>query len=428
MTTVAVLTDFVSHDPAYSLCGVVLAQAKMLHAGGLPYRVIVRKGWREPGDLYPGVQAVPVLDHGPDVGSNAVRITERSAEDVARLTVQLYQALQGVDVVLTHDLIYQPNAWLLHVAARRVAKKRSDLAWLHWVHSATNMGVSEQLGPFRQEVRPPWPNAKLVVMHDEELQRKSTLYRYEPDKVVVVPNAIDLCEGYHPLARRCVEEWELEDADVLAVYPCRLDRGKQPHVVAEVFAALRGMGYDARLVIVDFHSVGGDKAAYRREMKERAAADGLPLHFTSDLGGECSYHVPHKGVLDLFGFADMLVHASKSESDPLILQEAIWARCGLVLNFDNPVFRPYGGVSLQYKWSSAIDVHTGLPGETTTTYKDRAAYMRGCAGGVAYLVRHNPVLRAHAECRKTRGLRAVWRRNLWPAIEGLVAKGRRGGA
>jgi glycosyltransferase involved in cell wall biosynthesis len=418
---VCVLTDFLNYDPGYSLCHVVRNQVKMLVRNGYKPRLIVRKGFQDKHKAdYPGAEVVAV-DPG-ETGDNRVTVTTDSPADIERLHDQLRIALDGHDVCLTHDLIYQPNMWKHHVAARRLALERPELRWLHWVHSATDLGAARKTRQFRQELRGPFPHSRLVAMHPEEVQRKGNLFGYEQDQIVVIPNPIDLTAGFDPLALAVVDELDLMTADVVAVYPCRLDRGKQPHIIIEVFAQLRDLGYDARVVIVDFHSTAGDKATYRDEMKAQAEKSGVPVLFTSDVeggwgGAPYSYCVPNRAVRDLFAVADVLVHPSMSECDPLILPEAAWARCALVLNFDLPVFRQYDGRALLYKFSSAIDVHTGMPGNTNVKYGSREEYMREVAGGIAYLMENNPVLYLHAKMRKERSLEGAWHK-LWAAIEG----------
>jgi hypothetical protein len=116
-------------------------------------------------------------------------------------------------------------------------------------------------------------------------------------------------------------------------------------------------------------------------------------------------------------YADIFIHPSRSESDPLTVPEAMWKRCGLMLNFDLPVFRQWDGKALFGKFSSNIDVLTGQPGETNTEYSSREMYMYEMAGKVAYILRNNPILANHVEIRKTRSLEAHWQK-LWAAIEG----------
>jgi len=418
---IAILTDFVSHDPAYSLCGVVANQVKMFATDRHKPKLLVRKGFSAE-DAYPGAEIL-VLDPG-EIGNNVVNVTEQSESEIQVLRGQMVHALDGTDVVLTHDLIYQPNMWKYHVAARRVARDRPDLKWLHWVHSSTDMGTASQVGPFSKELNGQFPNAKLVAMHTEEFNRKGSLYGYEADQMIIVPNPLDLVEGYHPAAKMMVKAGELYKADIVAVYPARLDRGKQVEVIVDIFRELNRKGWDARLVIVDFHSTAGDKAIYRKELTEKAweRKPETPVYFTSvetvGLNKDYGYHLPHKAVMDLMEYSDIFVHPSRSESDPLTVPEAAWKRCGLVLNYDLPVFRLWEGSALLYRFSSNIDVTSGMPGLTETEQSNPQAYMAHVAGGIAHVMQTNSVLKNHARVRKERSLEAVWSHHLWPAITG----------
>jgi len=414
---IAILTDFVNFDPAYSLCRVVRDQCKMLQRDGRRFRMIVRKGYHGPPDAYPGAEII-TADPG-QTGDNQVHLTPEVPRELDQLTADLERALEGVTVVLAHDLIYQPNCWKWHITARRIARKRPEIKWIQWVHSSTDLGISKQVGPYVGELQGAFPNSLLVAFHREEVNRKGALFGYEQDRVVIVPNPVDFLEDAHPLTRRIADEFGLMRADVIAVYPCRLDRGKQPHVIAEIFEQLRAMGYDARVVVCDFHSLGGDKVKYRDEMARQYAEF---VHFTSQLDGETdgikhAYLLPHRVVMELLELGDVLVHPSVSEADSLVLAEAMWKRCGLVLNFDLPRFREFDGLAVFGKFSSYIDVNTGMPGGTQTSYGNRTEYMRSIAGAIDYQMRNNPTLALHAKMRKERSLTGAWL-PLQAAIEG----------
>jgi glycosyltransferase involved in cell wall biosynthesis len=406
----AILTDFVSHDDAYSLCNVVANQVKMLTRNGHECKVLVRKGFPEE-QQYEGAETV-VLDHG-ETGSNEVKVTDRSASEIDALERQLGEALLDCSVVLTHDLIYQANLWKANVAARRVGKNIPSLRWLHWVHSSTNLKTAEKAGRFRKELEEPFPNSKLVAMHVEEVMRKGHLYGYERNQIVLVPNPLDVMAHYHPVAKYVLagDWWK---ADAIAVFPARLDRGKQPHIILEVFSELRQLGWDARVVIVDFHSTGGDKASYRNEMIQQ---HGDFVTFTSTLEGN-EYHIPHRAVMDLFDYADVFIHPSRSECDPLTVPEAAWKRNLLVLNYDLPVFRLWDGGALHYKWSSNIDVNTGLPGETNTAYGNWRRYCADTAAAIAHMLQNDMPLANHRRVRQERSLEAVAARHFLPVVLG----------
>ena len=411
MSNIAILTDFIGHDPAYSLCGVVANQVKMLVKNGYKPTVIVKEGFK---DDYPGCEMVSV---DPGRTSNSVKVDEECEDEIHVLERQLRAILGDIDVVLTHDLIYQAAMWKYHVACRRIAKELPNIKWLHWVHSSTSMNTANQTGIYKEELKGKFPNSTLVVFHAEEMVRKAGSFGYEIDETVILSNPLDLTEGYHPAALEAIKLGGLHKADAIAVYPARLDRGKQIEIVLEVFGGLADQDIDARVVVIDFHSTAGDKSVYRSHLKAQAEELGVPTIFTSDLKyPEAKYHIPHQAVLDLMDYADIFIHPSRSESDPLTVPEAMWKRCGLMLNFDLPVFRQWDGKALFGKFSSNIDVATGQPGETNTEYSSREMYMYEMASKVAYVLRNNPILANHIEIRKTRSLEAHWQK-LWAAIE-----------
>ena len=406
----AILTDFISHDPAYSLCAVVANQVKMLDGEDLT--VFVRAGFKLEDNCPYGPRVV-MLDPGR-TGSNTVDVTPECEAEIDSLHEQLERHLRDIDVVLTHDLVYQANMWKYHVAARRFALTHPEVKWLHWVHSATNLATASKTGKYRTELTGKFPNSHLVAMHEEEINRKASMLGYERDEVVIIPNPFDTMEDYHPLTKSILGDkaWA---ADCIMVYPARLDRGKQVEVVGEIAEALNVQGWATQVIVVDFHSTVGDKEKYRGELKSRF---GEFMRFTSDVEGG-RYHVPHKVVMDLFDYADVFVHPSRSESDPLTVPEAMWKRNQLVLNFDLPVFRQYDGRALFGKFSSNVDVTTGGVGETNTAYSNRTAYMKDMGKAVAYMIQQNPVLRNHRLVRQTRSLEAVRTKFLLPAIAGV---------
>jgi len=399
-------------------------QVKMLVRGGYEPLMLVRKGWpKYSSQFYEGARFA-ILDPGK-IGSNVVKVTPESETEILSLETQLKESLPETDIVLTHDLIYQPNMWKYHIAARRVAKNRPGLKWLHWVHSATDMGVTDRVGRFRGELQGKFPHSQIVAMHPEEVMRKAAMFGYEMDETVLIPNPVDFLEDFDPAAKMVVEKCNLMRADIIAIYPCRLDRGKQPHIIMEIFAELRGMGFNAWAIFADFHSndqkTSKEKSNYRDEIKRNAEKKNAQVFFTSDLAGKAAngtpyeYLIPHKAVMDLMTLADFLIHPSRSECDPLIVPEAAWAKCGLLLNWDLPLFRQYQGRALFGRFSSGIDVMSGMPGETKTRHSDWKAHMHQLASCIAYQMINNPILALHSEMRKSRSLEGAW-----PALEAAI--------
>ena len=416
MKKVCIVTAFRGYDPAYGLCRFVENEVKMLVRGGYTPRLIVRTGYKadECADAYAGAEIV-AIDPG-ETGSNRVEVKPESRGEIDALEIQLLQAVEDFDVCITHDLIFQANLWKHHVAARRIAPKLPGLRWLHVVHSASALNTVSKTGRFRRELEGKFPNSRLVIFDREATNRYGALYGYEMDERVVIPPPVDFLADFHLLAQGIVLENALMRADIILTYPCRLDRGKQPHILIEIAEHLNNMGYDAPVVLIDSYSNLGDKLAYKLEMQEKAAEANVPLICVSD-HPDVKVRLPHQAVMDLLEVADVMVQPSTTESYSRVMVEAAWKRCALVLNFDLPIFRQYDGLALFGKFSSTVDVLTGHPGSTKTEYSDRSAYMRGMAAAIAYQMENNPVLKLHRQMRQERSLEGVWPA-FWAAIEG----------
>ncbi len=128
-----------------------------------------------------------------------------------------------------------------------------------------------------------------------------------------------------------------------------------------------------RMIVIDFHSTGGDKVTYRDELKEIGIDWGLnpvELTFTSDFDPEWSAQVSHDVVRELMMFQNVMIMPSVSESYSLVTQEAAALGCVTVLNQDFPPFRDiFGPHAIYRKYSSNLDVmNNGLDGWTDTKY------------------------------------------------------------
>lgn len=398
---IAILTDLLNYDPAYSISTAVKNQLLMLQMRGYNPVLVVKNGYDDSFRQYGNPKIVQINQGKCD---NVVKIDADTELEIEHIYNELMTTIPGFDAIITHDLIYQPAQFKMHIAARRFAIENPDTKWLHFVHSATHMNTASQTGDYQKELTGKFPHSTLAVFHYEEQTRKAGLYGYEIDQTAIVPNAYDIAEYYEPLTKKVIADNKLWQADMIAVYPARLDRGKQPHIVIEIFEQLNEMGFYAPVIIADFHSTSGDKEIYRSEMRKMASTK-TPVIFMSDYE---PYHVPHKVIRELFEYGDILIHPSRSESDPLIIPEAAWAGCGLVLNMDLSPFRQWTPL-IQGKFSANIDITNGMLGTTETSYSDRKTYMRGIANQIVYHMQNNPVLSGHKQIRQQRSLEAVSR-------------------
>lgn len=374
---VTIFTTFADISEAYSLNRVVQDQLKMFLDNDYSPSVIVAESF-EPTGIYAdprvNIKKIPLVPV-----HNEVKKDETFDEDVNKLVSGLEEVLKDSDVVITHDVIYQNAALKHNFAARRIAEKYPQLRWLHWIHSATSPVTLSNLKPYFQDeylnlVSKPFPNSFYVFFNDYSVPRVAKNFGVSEDVVRVVHHPSDLTEVYglsSDVASLCKEK-DVFSADVICVYPVRLDRGKQVQYVIKTIACLKSIGLKVKVIIVDFHSTGGDKVTYRDELKAMAIDWGLnseDIIWTSEFLPAWHAEIPHMDVMALMRLANVFIMPSVSESYSLITQEAGLNKVVAVLNFDFPPFRDIFGPNAIYrKYSSNIDVMSGEDGNTNTQY------------------------------------------------------------
>lgn len=425
---VAILTTFTGWDPAYSLCRVVDEQIRMLVFGGYKPVVFVKEGFRPEEAFALKEVELRFIPSVPASNFISEAVDETFKEDVDKLQKALVKGLQDIDVVLTHDLIYQPESLKLNFAARKAIEeddKVKKVRWLHWVHSATSPAtLGKELGQqdsYFDIAQKRFPNSFVIFPNSYSIPRVARNFGFEEDQVKVVHHSTNLpglCK-WEPLVTQLVMEKNMLTADAIAVYPIRLDRGKQVEVVIKIMAQLKKLNYTVRVIIVDFHSTGGDKVVYRDELKQMATDWGLndfDLTFTSEYHESWKSSVPHKAVHDFFELSNTFIMPSKSETYSLITQEA--ALCGniLMLNHDFAPFRDIYGKSAIYKQFSSNIGFDGLDGNINTSYEDEKGYFHDCAMRLKYELENNIVLAQQKRLRKFRNPIYVFKEEIEPLL------------
>jgi glycosyltransferase involved in cell wall biosynthesis len=352
---------------------------------------------------------------------NEIKIDATWDSDIEALRVALEQDIGDIDVILSHDMIFQPAQLKLHAAALAVANAHPEKKWLHWIHSATSSFAREH----KRIVGGSFPNYKIVFPNQYDAPRVAECYGVAVSDVAFVPHATDPLTFLmsHPLSRELATEIDLLEADVIGCYPARLDQGKQVEIGIEIFHQIKRTGRQVRYIIFDFHSTGGDKVQVRNNLIELCKSlhleVGKEVVFTSQWRKETQLECPRQMVRDIMLVGDVLIQPSRSETYSLVAQEAALCRNLLMLNFDFPVFRDiYKGDALYGKFSSNLDALTGMDGTTETRYANRADYMQDMARRIVGQLESNMVLRQFRFRRKQRNLKAVWRDYLEPLIYG----------
>lgn len=369
-----------------------------------------------------------ILKRIPDVPvSNEVQMDSTFDQDVTLLEKTLAEALDGVDVVLTHDIIYQPACVKHLVAAKRIAARRPELRWLHWIHSATSPYTLTNLRPlfvdeYAKIIGEKFPNSFYIFFNHYSIPRIAQNFKVDDADVKIVHHPTDIKSFFkiEDDSWEMVKKYDILSADVVCVYPIRLDRGKQVEKVIKVIAGLKHLGNKVRLIIGDFHSTGGDKVDYRKECQKVAEEWDLTkdeVIWLSEQKGEWEVEVPYKNIADFMRLSNVFVGASVSESYSLITQEAGLSGVGMILNRDFPPFRDiFGWAPHQIPFSSNIDSLTGLDGDTTTKVTDERDFYLNAARMLQYELKNDRTLVLKTFLRKERNLDAVFRNELEPLL------------
>lgn len=437
MKNVAIFTSFADLQKAYSLNIVVQQQIKMLLLNSYKPTVIVHESFQPEGIYaHPNVTIVKV----PNMPvHNEVKKDETFDADVDVLESRLKEILADVDVVLTHDIIYQAACLKHNFAARRVAKELPNIKWLHWIHSATSPQLLNLVRPIFSEayialLATPFPNSKYVYPNSYAVPAVAHNFGVSQEDIRVVPHATDIASffGMDTNVEKLVHMNAILEADAITTYPVRLDRGKQAEHVIKTMAELKSFGLSIRIIIVDFHSTGGDKIQYRDELKELAIDLGLnsqELIFSSEQYSDWKYEVDPRVIGMLQSISNVFIMPSVSETYSLITQEAGLTKQVVVLNYDFPPFRSiYGSNAIYRKYSSRFDILADpqeavlQQSQTNTRYGSsdlppeaqksaEQAYHRETAGQIAARLQH-PEMALATFLRKERNLQTVFKKHL----------------
>jgi glycosyltransferase involved in cell wall biosynthesis len=425
MKRVAVVTTFVDLFEAFSLCRVVEGQLKSLLRSGYFTTFVACDGFRPRG-----VFANPLLRQARlplHMVSSDEEPVERPAEfraAVEQAKARLWPVVREVDVVVTHDIVYLQGYLAYNVACRELAAEFPGVRWLHFVHSGPLLNRQFSNGDPRGARFTPFPGGCIVYPNAYDVSRVAQQFGVREQEVRIVPHALDYDAvfGFHPLTKALVERHDLYEPAILAVYPARMDRGKQPEKLVRLFSELKRAGASIRLIIACIYATGQQCIDYRNDIQAEADRLGLAeseVVFTNDLSSltgipdddlrRYEVELPHKVILDLFQLSNIYVHPSASETYSLVCQEAAATGNLLVLNDDFPPMREiYGPCATYVKFSSSL---------FTTTYNpDELAYYAGIARKILHAVEYEKTVQQKTRLRQTRNLGAVFAKHLEPLL------------
>jgi len=427
---VAILTTFYSHDQGYSLCHCVEDQIRMLVDNGYKIKLIVDEDFKSPGGYWSHPNVTYTYTPKGIPRSNEGELPDDWKKHADKLYTNLKAILKDVDVVLTHDVVLQPAHLLWNVACRWVDKEL-PIRWLHWSHSPTAPQIKCNIKEISSLIKNKFPNSLYCYPNSWDTKRVAVNYDCELDEVKTVHHPSDfvslLCGDEDDFNERGLEAWKLTrdfvndfkllDADVISVYPCRLDRGKQPEFLIKTMAKIKESGRSVRCVIVDFHSTGGDKVTYREELKTTAKEWGLTEKeciFTSEWKEETRYNMPRAFVMNLKKFSDFQMHPSNTETYSLVVQEGMATKNFSILNYHTPQMRDiYGSKNVYYEqFGATVNALDGSDGTTSIQISNPQEHFEILAKKVLYFVENNPILAQWRFIRQKRNTNYVFKHEL----------------
>jgi glycosyltransferase involved in cell wall biosynthesis len=348
---VAIFTTFYEAHSGFSLIAVAETQLRMLLDHGYDPVVLVQKGFKTTNEFW----QPNMLDMRPVIPN--MRLTsavhDEFEERVRDIHAALRDNLADVDVCITHGVLALPMYQEHNVALRRYAQERPDLLWLHWLHSAPE---HPHMDVYPQRCRSVCPPGYVVYPNESDLDLVRRAFRVEdkPERVVNcrAGHAQDplLAWPYGDLTKKLVRGSDLLAGDVTAIYPVRMDRNKQVEVLLWLLAGVQDVGYEPRLLIVDWQSQGEKYLDYKRDldvMVEDLGLDGK-VHYSSRLDDRCNQGVPHQTVMELFDFTNVYFHPSQTETYSLVVHEAVMRGNIVYANGDFPAMRELYGDAVYY--------------------------------------------------------------------------------
>lgn len=419
---VFLLSNFSTYLRSFSPIIVVMEQCKQLQRNGYMPVLIACEGWDPPEDtIFANIETrytYPFAIHDPEGKAEAIE------ETVDLAYQQLNDILPDDAVVITHDLIFLPDYTILNLAARKLAVDRPSIKWIHEVHSATNPAIVSQERnmygeTYAEAMNSAFPNSIIAYPNAYDIPRVARNFNFEEDQIVEIPHSTDPTEGMHPLVQRLYDEKHLGDAEVLMILPIRLDRGKYAEANVRLIAACKQLGVSTHLVVCDFQSTGGDKIAYREELKKLTEELGAGdcVTFLSEFDDIAQMEIPHEIVLDLFTLSNVFLSASKSETYSLVAQEAMLKGNFCILNQDFAPFRQIYGKNALYKQFDGANIGIdGHNGEINTRHSNILVYYSDMAKALLYYLTNDKVLAAKTFVRTKRNPDAVFRNFLEPLL------------
>ena len=353
---VGILTMFNGLATVYSLVNVVADHIKMLLDAGIEVRLLVSEdlNYEERRGVFldPRIEWVKVCNRFKgelivwrDYSSPQVPIHDNLIEEAETIGKDLLDKLEGLDVCMLHDILFQGWHLVHNIAVRYAAERLPNLRFIAMTHSLPDESqVGQQIEWPHSARYSPMPNTIYVYPTQCGLKALSRQYRVPIEKCYVLGNTLNILENICPEVIDLNSKVDLISSDILIVYPARFTTGKRFEKVAMLAGALKNVStYKVKVVFCEFPSMDISEEEYKSIIRENGIKAGLDLEdmvFTSDWGYPNG--MPRDAILDLFTLSNLFICPSYSESFGLTVLEAASRGNFLVLNEAVPALEELG--------------------------------------------------------------------------------------
>lgn len=403
MTSIALL--HYSAPPVVGGVESILGQhARLMADDGHQARIVAGRG--EQTDARIPFNHLPLADsRHPEILAakaelDAGRIPTQFDQLVGSLTANLREALDGVDVLIAHN-VCSLNKNLALTAAVRTLASRNHLRLILWHHDLawTTPRYRHELhdGYPWDLLKHAWPGAKQVTISEMRRQELADLLAINKEDIAVVPNGMDIAR-FHKLeeqTRDYVNQLDLLSAAPLLLLPVRITPRKNIELAVRLCASLRQHFPQTKLVVTGpLGPHNPDNSKYFRKLDALRRELGLEdvVHFLAEL---TTGFIPDEVISDFYHLADALILPSREEGFGIPVLEA--ALAGLpVFCSDIPPLRSLGNAEATY-FSADAD-----PDEL--------------AGIVAKTLSANPVFRMRMDVRARYTWERIYARDIVPLL------------
>jgi glycosyltransferase involved in cell wall biosynthesis len=331
---------------------VIAYHARLMDAAGHHVRLVAGRGEAlatgSRNSPIPLIQ-VPLLDSKhPDILAlraelNAGRTPPEFEAAVDQIAGELRRALEGVDLLIPHNVCSLNKNLALTAALRRLAEAGAPPRMILWHHDlawATPRYLPELHDGYPWDLlRSDWPETRPVVVSETRRYELATLLRVPLDRITVVPNGVETAHLHklEPQTQRLSQAMCLAEAEPLLLLPVRLTPRKNIEFALHVLAELRRLMPRAALLVTGPEGPHNPaNADYRRALLETRDQLGLrgAAHFAAEHSGE---FLPDAVVGDFFHMADALFLPSREEGFGIPLIEAALTRLPIFCSDISPL-------------------------------------------------------------------------------------------